>query len=168
MHLTWQNDFCLYRSKHITSWCKFKPWTLWIVHAYGNVSGNYVRLMVKDFFLILNEASVLSIGTHWCLRDRSSCDIALNPAWLSSKETYILVIFPAADLIYFTTPIYSFVNLSFMSILLISITLAPIFKSNWEERFPVSVGFLALNETSCSSHKVTPLGNWLVALNRNH
>ena len=147
---------------------QLNPWTFWIVHAYDNVNGNCVRLMVNDFILTLNEASVLLIGTHWCLFDRSSCNIAFNTVWLSSKETHIVVIFAAADLIYFTTPIYSFVNLSFMSILLISITVAPIFKSSWEERFPVSVGFLALNETSCSSHKVTPLGNWLVALNRNH
>ena len=50
-----------------------------------------------------------------------------------------------------------------MSILLISITLASIFSSNQEERFPVSVGFLALKETSSLSDKVTPLDNWWIA-----
>ena len=42
-----------------------------------------------------------------------------------------------------------------MSILLISITLAPDFSSSEEER--LSVGFLALKEISSSSDKVIPL-----------
>ena len=49
-----------------------------------------------------------------------------------------------------------------MSVLLISITLASVFSANREERFPAPVGYQALNETSSSSDKVTPLGNWSV------
>ena len=86
-----------------------------------------------------------------------------NSAGLSSKETYILVNFPATDLIYFTTPICPLINLSLMSMLLISLTLALIFSSNLEERFPVPVVFVALKETRSSSDKVIHLGKWSIA-----
>ena len=75
------------------------------------------------------------------------------------QRKHILVIFPAADLIYFTTPICRLINLLLISTILISITLVPIFSSNQEERLLESEDFLALKETSFSSDEITLLGN---------
>ena len=87
----------------------------------------------------------------------------LVPLGYHQRKRILVILFSAVDLIYFTTPVCPFINLSLMSILLISITLAPVFNSNQEERFPVSASFLALKETGSSSDKVTPFGNWSIA-----
>ena len=104
------NDFCLYISKRVTTRSNL------IVRTYDKVGGNCVHLTVKQFFLMLNKASILSIATtDLFLTDHHVTWSLIMLGYHLRKHTFCFF-YPATDLIYFTTPISLLINLSLMSI----------------------------------------------------
>ena len=102
-------DLCFSKSKLTKAEVKFKPCTLWDVHAQDSTTRNCVLFIAGDVLWTLRyiELPSLFIGTHLLLFAMISLPLILNClAHLSSNSKYIVQTSVSLISMCFTLPIY--------------------------------------------------------------